>query len=65
MNGEEGYEEYMTSILKFKVPLLYSLRAQFARAIYGMAKEKEAALKRGKTKKEANIYISQYIFGSK
>ena len=28
-------------------------------------KEKEAALKRGKTKKEANIYISQYIFGSK
>ena len=35
---EEGYEKYITSILKFKIPLLYSLRAQFVRAIYGMAK---------------------------
>lgn len=43
---KEGYEEYMTSILKFKVPLLYSLRAQFTRAVYGMAKEKEAAFER-------------------
>lgn len=43
---EEGYVKYITSILKFKVPLLYSLRAQFARAIYGMAKEKEAAFER-------------------
>lgn len=40
---EEGYEEYMASILKFRVPLLYSLRAQFTRAVYGMAKEKEVA----------------------
>ena len=28
-------------------------------------KEKKSALERGKTNKEANIYISQYIFGSK
>ena len=28
-------------------------------------KEKKSALKRGDTNKEANIYISQYIFGSK
>ena len=28
-------------------------------------KEKKSALKKGKTNKEANIYISQYIFGSK
>lgn len=40
---EEGYEEYIIPILKFRVSLLYSLRAQFARAVYGMAKEKEAA----------------------
>lgn len=40
---EEGYEEYIIPILRLRFALLYSLRAQFVRAIYGMAKEKEAA----------------------
>ena len=40
---EEGYEEYIIPILRLKFSLLHSLRAQFTRAVYGMAKKKEAA----------------------
>ena len=40
---DEDYREYIIPILRLRFALLYSLRAQFARAVYGMAKEKEAA----------------------
>lgn len=42
----EDYREYIIPILRLRFALLYSLRAQFARAVYGMAKEKEAAFER-------------------
>ena len=40
---DEDYREYIIPILRLRFALLYSLRTQFARAVYGMAKEKEAA----------------------
>lgn len=39
----EDYREYIIPIHRLRFSLLHSLRAQFARAVYGMAKEKEAA----------------------
>ena len=53
--------------MNFKSPSLYAIRVgKEPQEFWDLVrKEKEAALKRGKTKKEANIYISQYIFGSK
>jgi len=54
-------------ITGFESPSLSAIRAgKVPEEFWDLVrKEKEAALKRGKTKKEANIYISQYIFGSK
>lgn len=43
---DEDYREYIIPIHRLRFALLYSLRAQFARAVYGMAKEKEAAFER-------------------
>ena len=40
---DEDYREYIIPIHRLRFALLYSLRAQFTRAVYGMAKEKEAA----------------------
>lgn len=40
---DEDYRGYIIPILRLRFALLYSLRAQFTRAVYGMAKEKEAA----------------------
>lgn len=39
----EDYREYIIPILRLRFALLYSLRAQFARAVYGMARAREAA----------------------
>ena len=39
----EDYREYIIPIRRLRFSLLHSLRAQFARAVYGMAKGKEAA----------------------
>lgn len=39
----EDYREYIIPIRRLRFSLLHSFRAQFARAVYGMAKEKEAA----------------------
>ena len=40
---DEKYEKYMNSIFRLRFSLLWCLRGQFVRAVYGMAKEKEAA----------------------
>ena len=40
---DEDYREYIIPILRLRFALLYSLRAQFARAVYGMARAREAA----------------------
>lgn len=40
---DEEYRGYIIPIHRLRFALLYSLRAQFTRAVYGMAKEKEAA----------------------
>lgn len=40
---DEKYEKYMESIFRLRFSLLWCLRGQFVRAVYGMAKEKEAA----------------------
>ena len=40
---DDKYKYQMNSIFRMKHALLWCLRGQFARAVYGMAKEKEAA----------------------
>ena len=40
---DEDYRKYIIPILRLRFALLYSLRAQFARAVYGMARAREAA----------------------
>ena len=40
---DERYKDYLVSIFRLRFALAWCLRAQFARAVYGMAKEKEAA----------------------
>lgn len=51
----------------FETPSLSAIRAgKVPEEFWDLVKkEKKAALKRGMTNKQANIYISQYIFGSK
>lgn len=40
---DKKYGDYLGVIFKMRFALVWCLRAQFARAVYGMAKEKEAA----------------------
>ena len=53
--------------MNFKSPSLYAIRAgKVPEEFWDLVREeKRAALQRGMTNRQANIYISQYIFGSK